>query len=196
MAEIFPGEKEQNALRIIQDALQNFPESDGQADSENTAPIGPSCLILFTDGGAHGNPGPGAWAALLQDAQNQVITEASGSSYDTTNNRMELQAVIEGLKAALAYFEERQIKKREVSLFSDSQIVVKGITQWLAAWKQKNWKKADGQPVANMALWQEIDTLATQIKVHAAWVRGHNGQPQNEYCDKLVQKAIAELEGK
>ncbi|MBP5296004.1 MAG: ribonuclease HI [Bacteriovoracaceae bacterium] len=196
LRQALPGEKEQNALQVIEDAVQALPEDDVKQPhftQDHGLADHPQALALYTDGACRHNPGPGAWAMLLMDANNKIVTEASGSEFSTTNNRMELQAVIEGLKAAQQYFTEQKNNTPEVFLFSDSQIVVNGLQSWLAGWKMRNWRKADGSPVENVTYWQELDLLAGQIKLHPTWVRGHNGHPQNEYCDQLANRALDEL---
>jgi ribonuclease HI len=142
---------------------------------------------LFCDGACLGNPGPGGWGYLLRvhTASGPKEKEASGAEPGTTNNRMELTAAIRGL-AALT-------RPCEVTLCSDSQYVVKGIQSWMAGWKRKGWRKADGQPVINVELWQELDA---QLKIHrvtAQWVRGHAGHPENERVDQLAAGAAKSI---
>jgi len=131
---------------------------------------------IFTDGACSGNPGPGGWAALLR--YNGHEKELSGGTHETTNNRMEMQAVIEGLSAL----------KREsnVVLYTDSQYVQKGVTEWMKGWKAKGWPAR----IKNQDLWQQIDSLLSKHKVRFVWVRGHDGHPENERVDKLAVAAI------
>ena len=141
---------------------------------------------IFTDGACRGNPGPGGWAALLRHGgQEKVI---AGAERDTTNNRMELRAAIEGLAA---------LKRRaRVVLTTDSQYVRQGITQWLPGWKRNGWKTAARQPVKNRDLWERLDALAGAHEVEWHWVRGHSGHPENERVDLEANRAIdAMLEG-
>jgi ribonuclease HI len=139
---------------------------------------------LYTDGSCHGNPGPGGWAAILEyDGRKR---ELSGAERSTTNNQMELRAVIEGL---------RVLKEPcRVEVHSDSQYVVKGMQSWLKAWKRRGWLTADRQPVKNADLWRELDRLASGHDVSWHWVRGHADHPQNTRCDRLANEAIATLE--
>lgn len=130
---------------------------------------------IFTDGACSGNPGPGGWAALLR--YNGHEKELSGGEYETTNNRMEMMAVIEGLNALK--------KSSKVTLYTDSQYVQKGMTEWMEGWKRKNWKN-----VKNVDLWQRIDEAANRHKVKFVWVRGHDGHKENERVDKLAVAAI------
>lgn len=138
-------------------------------------------IDLFTDGACSGNPGPGGWAALLR--WNDHEKELSGGELDTTNNRMEMVAVIMGLNA---------IKKpAQVSLYSDSQYVIDGITKWISGWKARGWKTADKKPVKNQDLWERIDEAVSRHEsVSYHWVRGHDGHAENERVDKLAVAAI------
>lgn len=138
-------------------------------------------INLYTDGACSGNPGPGGWGALLR--WNGHEKELSGGEKDTTNNRMEMMAVIEGLKA---------IKKEgaNVHIFTDSKYVMDGVTKWLPGWKAKGWKTAAKKPVKNEDLWKEIDSLIRVHSVDFTWVKGHAGHPENEYVDKLAVSAI------
>ena len=141
---------------------------------------------LFCDGACLGNPGPGGWAYLLRmtAAGGAREKEGSGAEASTTNNRMELKGAIEGLRALKA--------PCKVKLHCDSQYVVKGITEWLASWKRRSWRKADKGPVLNVELWQELDELLGKHWVEASWVKGHAGHPENERVDALA-RAQAEL---
>lgn len=127
---------------------------------------------IFTDGSALGNPGPGGWCAILRYGDKERVME--GGEVHTTNNRMELLAAIEAL-AALK-------ESCAVTLYSDSSYVVKGINEWLAGWKKKNYAK-----VKNPDLWQRYDAVAASHKVKAIWVRGHNGHEENERCDAIAR---------
>lgn len=138
---------------------------------------------LYCDGSCLGNPGPGGWSYLLrtQTVDGFVEKEASGAETLTTNNRMELVSVIEGLSNLLY--------PCDVLLYSDSQYVVKGIQCWLEGWKRKGWLKADGKQVINLELWQALDNQLKVHKVEATWVRGHNGHAENERVDYLAREA-------
>lgn len=137
-------------------------------------------VFLFSDGACSGNPGPGGWGVLLRYGAREK--ELSGAEPATTNNRMELLAVIQGLEAL----------KRPMRVFvcTDSQYVMKGITEWLAGWKQRGWKTADRQPVKNVDLWQRLEAALAPHQVEWQWVRGHNGHPENERVDALARVAI------
>jgi ribonuclease HI len=135
---------------------------------------------IYTDGACKGNPGPGGWGALLRWRDHE--RELFGGEAATTNNRMELQAVIEGLSAL-----ERSTR---VVVHTDSQYVHKGITEWLAAWKARGWKTADRKPVKNDDLWRTLDALVARHAVEWRWVRGHAGHPENERADALANRGV------
>ena len=142
---------------------------------------------IFTDGACSGNPGPGGWGAILRWKDTEK--ELSGGEAETTNNRMELTAVIEALKI---------LKVRcVVSLYTDSKYVMDGVTQWLSNWKQNNWRTTNKRSaVKNVDLWQQLDALLEQHEILWNWVKGHNGHPENERVDKLAREqalAFAEI---
>lgn len=140
-------------------------------------------VSIFTDGACRGNPGPGGWGALLRYSGHEK--KLSGAELDTTNNRMELMAAIQALVA----MKETCI----IELYTDSQYVQKGITEWMADWKKRNWKKADNKPVKNADLWQALDMQTRRHKISWHWVRGHNGHVENELADALANQAIDDL---
>ncbi|MFZ1639971.1 MAG: ribonuclease HI [Candidatus Contendobacter sp.] len=140
-------------------------------------------VILFTDGACSGNPGPGGWGVLLRYRGHEK--ELSGAEPATTNNRMELLAVIHGLEAL-----QRPMR---ACICTDSQYVMKGITEWLAAWKRRGWKTADRQPVKNVDLWQRLEAALAPHQVEWQWVRGHSGHPENERMDQLAKAALGQL---
>ena len=140
-------------------------------------------IEIYTDGACRGNPGPGGWGALLRAGKHEK--ELWGGDEHTTNNRMEMTAVIKALQALK--------KPSEVVLTNDSQYVRKGITEWIEGWKRKNWQTAAKKPVKNVELWKEIDALASQHKVEWRWVKGHSGHKENERVDQLANRGIDEL---
>ena len=145
-------------------------------------------IEIFTDGACSGNPGPGGWGAILRWKDTEK--ELSGGAVETTNNRMELTAVIEALRA---------LKVRcVVSLYTDSKYVMNGVTQWLPSWKANHWKTANKKsPVKNIDLWQALDELLPQHEILWNWVKGHNGHPENERVDKLARdQALSFAESK
>ncbi len=141
---------------------------------------------MFTDGACSGNPGPGGWGVLLR--WRGVEKEFFGSEAETTNNRMELMAVIEGLKALK--------KTSAVAIYTDSQYVQRGMTEWLAAWKAKDFRIKGGKMRPNHDLWRELDELAGKHKVSWHWIRGHSGHPENERADELAGRGAREAAGR
>ena len=142
-----------------------------------------STVTIFTDGACRGNPGPGGWGALLQVGATEK--ELWGGEPNTTNNRMELTAVIRALEAL-----KRPVAVR---IHTDSQYVQKGISQWIHNWKKNGWRTSDKKPVKNADLWQRLDVLSGQHDVAWIWVKGHAGHPGNERADKLANRGIDEL---
>ena len=138
---------------------------------------------IFTDGACRGNPGPGGWGVLLRygDKERQLF----GGEQETTNNRMELLAVIEGLSALK--------RPCEITLTSDSTYVLKGIQEWMSNWKKRGWKTASKKPEKNVDLWQRLDALIEPHDIEWCWVKGHSGHPENELADQLANRGIDEL---
>ncbi|HEX8986754.1 MAG TPA: ribonuclease HI [Rhodocyclaceae bacterium] len=135
---------------------------------------------IYTDGACSGNPGPGGWGAILRTEGKEK--EIFGGEPETTNNRMEMTAVIEALGAL-----KRPVKAR---VHTDSQYVMKGITEWIQGWKRRGWKTAGKEPVKNEDLWRALDALASQHSLEWFWVRGHNGHPENERADELARRGV------
>jgi ribonuclease HI len=138
-------------------------------------------IEIYADGACRGNPGPGGWAALLISGDHRK--EISGSEKLTTNNRMELLAAISALEAL-------RKPRTTARVYTDSQYVIKGISEWVASWKQRGWKTADKKPVKNQDLWERLDKLAEQHNLEWHWVRGHSGVEGNERVDQLANEAI------
>lgn len=138
---------------------------------------------MYTDGACRGNPGPGGWGVLLRFEGHEK--ELFGGEAETTNNRMELTAVIEGLNSLK--------RSCPVKITTDSTYVKDGITQWIHNWKKRNWKTAAKKPVKNQDLWQALDKAVSQHEVQWAWVKGHSGHPENEKADELANRGIDEL---
>ena len=135
---------------------------------------------IFTDGACRGNPGPGGWGALLRFQEHEK--ELSGYEEDTTNNRMELMAIIQALEALK--------RPCQIELSTDSKYVMQGITQWIHNWKKNGWKTANKKPVKNVDLWQRLDDATQKHQIHWRWVKGHSGHPDNERVDSLATTAI------
>ena len=141
---------------------------------------------IFTDGACSGNPGPGGWGAILRSRG--IEKELSGGEPATTNNRMELMAAIAGLEALK--------RPCRVRLYTDSQYLRDGITQWLPAWKARGWRTAGKAPVKNVDLWQRLEQAAAPHEIEWHWVKGHSGHAENELADELANRGIDELLGK
>ena len=139
-------------------------------------------VVIYTDGACSKNPGPGGWAALLMYNGREKLV--SGYVPETTNNRMELQAAIEGIKMLKG--------KQAVDLWTDSQYVRQGITEWIKGWKKRGWVNAQKKPIKNQDLWQALDACTQAHEVHWHWVKGHSGHPLNERVDEAARLAIEE----
>jgi len=143
--------------------------------------------IVYCDGACKGNQnaggGPGGWGVVLKSAdKGTTLDEKFGGALGTTNNKMELTAAIEALKLLA--------EGQSVEIFTDSQYVQKGMSEWIIGWKRRNWKTAGGDPVKNVELWKEFDALVSKRKVKLTWVRGHNGDPGNERADELANQGV------
>jgi len=147
-----------------------------------------NAVEIYTDGACKGNPGPGGWGVLLKSGSTEK--ELFGGELQTTNNRMELMAVIQALQALK--------RPCAVTLHVDSQYVLKGMTEWLPGWKAKGWRTASKQPVKNVELWQALDDLVNQggHRIDWRWVRGHDGNPGNERADALANRGVAQALGR
>jgi len=142
-------------------------------------------VYIFTDGACRGNPGPGGWGVLMRYKDTEK--EYFGGEKDTTNNRMEMSAIIESLSLLT--------RPCKVNLYTDSRYVIDGITKWLPGWKKKNWKTSKNQSVKNEDLWKTLDKLVQQHDINWNWVKGHSGHIENERADELANKGIDELMG-
>jgi len=142
----------------------------------------PKGVVVYTDGACRGNPGPGGWGALLLYGANE--RELCGGDLVTTNNRMELTAAIRGLEALREHC--------SVKIYTDSEYVRRGITEWIPKWRRNGWKTADRKPVKNAELWRELDAEAARHSVSWHWVRGHSGDPGNERADALANRGVDE----
>jgi len=141
-------------------------------------------VTIYADGGCRGNPGPGGWGAVLLAGEHEK--ELWGGEAHTTNNRMELTAVIRALEALK--------RPTQVRVLTDSQYVQRGISEWIFNWKKNGWRTSDKKPVKNADLWQELDALARQHQITWSWVKGHAGEPGNERADALANRGIDEVQ--
>jgi ribonuclease HI len=169
-------------ITVIENLKQNV--------SDETKPVvaAAGMVRLFTDGACQGNPGPGGWGFIIKNGDGIELGRGSGGERPTTNNRMELTCVIRGL--------EMLDPTQSVKLITDSQYVAKGLSEWMAGWKKRGWKRktAKGlEPVANEDLWRQLDELVASRKIVCEWVRGHAGHPENEECDQMAVEAAMNL---
>ena len=141
-------------------------------------------IIIYTDGACSGNPGPGGWGALVINGDER--TELYGGEKNTTNNQMELTAVIKALEFVGG--------AKNIDLWTDSQYVKNGISEWIVSWKKNGWKNSQKKPVKNKELWMKLDELRDNKNISWNWVKGHNGHVENERVDELARQGIAELE--
>ncbi|MDR2742159.1 MAG: ribonuclease HI [Treponema sp.] len=149
-------------------------------------------IHIYTDGGCSGNPGPGGWAYLIlreRAKESEIIVEKWGAEVDTTNNRMELTAALR----ALEMLSKLNIAPKQVIVHTDSQYVQKGMTEWIVSWKKNGWRTSDRKAVKNQDLWQRLDVATVRYSIQWKWVKGHFGNRFNERCDRLAQKAIADI---
>lgn len=141
-------------------------------------------IYIYSDGACKGNPGAGGWGALLLTDGHRK--EICGGEANTTNNRMEMTAVIRALESLK--------RPSTVEVHTDSQYVQKGISEWMAGWKRRNWRTADGKPVKNQDLWLQLDALSQLHRIEWKWVRGHNGHPENERADELANQGVLQAQ--
>jgi ribonuclease HI len=144
-------------------------------------------IIIYTDGACSGNPGPGGWGALLFYKGREKVM--CGGEPDTTNNRMEMRAAVEALKSIKPDYNGK------ITLWTDSKYLKDGMTQWLAGWKSRGWKKSDKKPVLNEDLWRQLDALAADRHIEWCWVKGHAGDEGNERADELARQGMLPFQG-
>ncbi len=153
----------------------------------------PQALALFSDGGCRGNPGPGAFAFVIQDYLGEVIAEGVEFESHTTNNKMELSGALKGLHELLSVLpaQGKEPLLTKVKVITDSKYVVEGMKTWVQGWKARGWKKADNKVPENIDLWQALDKVRDNfLHIEWMWVRGHDGHPQNEYCDRKANELM------
>ncbi len=154
-------------------------------------------FVIYTDGACRGNPGPGSWAYFIQNSSEEIISQAAMAFNKTTNNQMELEAVIQSLDYLKDYINSsnKYSLGTEIHLYSDSKYVVEGFNSWINGWKNRGWKKSDKKEPENLAQWKQLDIHKSHFKnIYLHWVRGHSGHPQNEYCDLMANVALDKME--
>ena len=187
------------ALNALRRALEHSPADDGRPRELLPPPEeiagDPLAIALFSDGGCRGNPGPGAYAYVIQDQSGAVLAEGVEFESYTTNNKMELSGPIKGLqeiKDLLPSIGKDSLLVK-VKVMTDSKYVVDGMKSWVKGWKARGWKKADNKTPENLELWQKLDQVRDSFfDIDWVWVKGHGGHPQNEYCDQKANEAMDE----
>lgn len=190
----------QEALKTIKVALDSLPDEIKSETPKELPPPAeianePAAVAIYSDGGCRGNPGPGAFAFVIQDHGGKVLAEGVEYEGHTTNNKMELSGPIRGLSELKDVLPSngKDPLLTKVKVITDSKYVVDGMKSWVAGWKSRGWKKADGKAPENMELWQELDRVRNGfLEVEWMWVKGHGGHPQNEYCDQKANEAMDE----
>jgi ribonuclease HI len=188
------------AVNSIRHLIEGLPDDSASGAKETLPPpvelaADPLAVALFSDGGCRGNPGPGAYAFVIQDASGALLTEGVEFEAHTTNNKMELSGPLRGLSELRELLPElgKDALLTRVKVVTDSKYVVDGMKSWVHGWKARGWKKADGKTPENLELWQELDRVRQLfLAVDWVWVRGHGGHPQNEYCDRKANGAMDE----
>lgn len=186
----------ESAFNEIKMAICELPEEE-KTTMEFSIPMDilgvQNAYVIYSDGACRGNPGPGAFGCMAQDSNANILFEHSETRERTTNNQMELQGVISGLKLLKEKLAEQKlaISTSKVTVITDSKYVIDGITKWIHGWKKRGWKKADNKAPENIDYWKELDVLSSEItNINYQWVKGHAGHPQNEHCDQLANKAL------
>lgn len=188
-----------NALNFLRKTITEVPEDETESEASDQLPPpkelsdDPMAIAIFTDGACRGNPGPGAFAYVIQGHDGQVLGQ--GVEYDslTTNNKMELSGALHGLQELRAILPLRNMDPRlsRIKVVTDSKYLVDGMKTWVEGWKARGWKKADNKTPENLELWQSLDKERYQfLQVDWVWVKGHAGHPQNEYCDRKANEVM------
>jgi ribonuclease HI len=198
MKELGPSEEIKLSFESIRSAIEHIPESKKMESMDSLpAPLEisdePATVALYSDGGCRGNPGPGAYAFVIQEHSGEVLAEGVEYEAYTTNNKMELSGPLKGLSELLEILpaKGRDPLLTKIKIITDSKYVVDGMKSWVQSWKTRGWKKADNKTPENVELWQELDSLREKfMQVDWMWVRGHIGHPQNEYCDRKANEVM------
>jgi ribonuclease HI len=196
--EIGESEVLKQSFKNIKNALDALPEELKKEDSFSLplpAEISsePLTIALYSDGGCRGNPGPGAFAYLVQEHNGEVLAEGVEYEAYTTNNKMELSGPLKGLSELLEVLPSKGKDPllTKIKIITDSKYVVDGMKSWVTGWKARGWKKADNKAPENIELWQALDSIRGKfMEVEWMWVRGHDGHPQNEYCDRKANEVM------
>lgn len=187
-----------SSVGSLREALSNAPDEAASEEQGSLPPPKeiadePMAVALYSDGGCRGNPGPGAYAFVIQENSGKVLGEGVEFEAYTTNNKMELSGPIRGLlemKEVLPQAGKDPLLTK-IKVITDSKYVVDGMKSWVQGWKNRGWKKADGKTPENLELWQELDQLRNSfMDIEWVWVKGHGGHPQNEYCDRRANEAM------
>jgi ribonuclease HI len=188
-----------DAISQIEAAISNLIDKEVISNGNNDFVIPKEMqnvengYVLYSDGACRGNPGPGSYGCFVQDTNGHIVFEHAEVFEHTTNNRMELLGVINGLKVLGQNLNDKgtSISDIKVLAVTDSKYVVDGITKWVDGWKKRGWKKADKKPPENVELWKQLDLLKEKVgTINFAWVKGHSGHAQNEHCDQLANAAL------
>lgn len=196
LSKLLESDTAQAAIELLRTELDSIDFSTELTKSEQslslTVPeevaLNENAYALYTDGACRGNPGPGSYAYIVQDHESSIIKEYAEHCDYTTNNKMELSAIVEGLKS----LESQVTPMHSIYVFTDSKYAVDGMKSWVAGWKKRGWKKADKKAPENLELWQALDELQHIAQVSFSWIKGHSGHPQNEHVDGLANKVLDE----
>lgn len=192
------GQDQEKAIATLKAAIESAPEAVKELEVlPPPAEIKdePETIALYTDGGCRGNPGPGAWAYVIQSHSGDVLGEGVEFESLTTNNKMELSGALHGLNEILSMLPLRGKDPllTKVKIMTDSKYVVDGMKSWVEGWKARGWKKADNKEPENLELWKQLDLVKNKfMQTEWMWVKGHAGHPQNEYCDQKANGVMDE----
>lgn len=187
------------AFQAIRNTLENLPDSSETEESLGALPAPleisdePETIAVYSDGGCRGNPGPGAYAFVIQIHNGEVLAEGVEYEAYTTNNKMELSGPLKGLHELLEVLpaKGKDPLLTKIKIITDSKYVVDGMKSWVKGWKARGWKKADNKAPENLELWQDLDSVREKfMQVEWMWVKGHAGHPQNEYCDRKANEVM------
>lgn len=177
----------------VSKVVETEKEVSGELPLPSEISAEPMTLALYSDGGCRGNPGPGAFAYVVQEHNGAILAEGVEFEGLTTNNRMELSGPLRGLEEleSILPTQGKDPLLTKIKVITDSKYVVDGMKSWVKGWKARGWKKADNKPPENLELWQALDEARTKfMEVEWTWVRGHAGHPQNEYCDRKANEVM------